>query len=254
MSQWYFADRDRQPQGPVSAVELGTHFRFGRVGLETLVWREGMSEWRRLGDFADELGLLADARSDVAPAAPPLPLPPSPTPAFAPAAPRVPMAPSQGARASYRSAPPKKGMSGGKIALIVAAVLALPCLGVVGVLAAIALPAYNDYTIRAKVSGAIAEGSAIKMVIAEHQATTGACPANGDAGLGEPDSYASTYVTQATIGEFDGGTCGFELQIGNTGDARLDGKKIWFDLDAGTGEWSCTSEIDDPLLPVSCRG
>lgn len=246
MSEWYFADRDRQQQGPVSAVELAVHYRHGRVGLETLVWREGMPQWQRLGDFADELGLLASP-----PPADTMTYPPPPPPA--PSPPRVPMAGATRAAATMHAAP-RKGMSGGKIALIVAAVCVLPCLGVAGILAAISIPAYNDYTVRAKVADAVANGSALKTVIAEQYASTGQCPGNGDGGLGTPDSYASTYVSQATIGEFDDGTCGFELEIANTGDARLDGKKIWFEVDPGSTTWTCTSEIDDPLLPVGCRG
>ena len=57
MSIWYYADAERQRQGPFSAEELTGQFRNGRVNLETLVWRDGLSEWRQLHDFADELAL-----------------------------------------------------------------------------------------------------------------------------------------------------------------------------------------------------
>lgn len=57
MSLWYYADAERQRQGPFSAEELAKHFRNGRIALETLVWRDGLSEWRRLHDFVDELNL-----------------------------------------------------------------------------------------------------------------------------------------------------------------------------------------------------
>ncbi|MEL1263104.1 GYF domain-containing protein [Pseudoxanthomonas putridarboris] len=239
MSEWYFADRNRQQQGPVSADELGAHFRYGRVGLETLVWRDGMPQWQRLGDFAEELGLLA------VPSASASAMPPPPPPPLGQAAAE--------AVASVHAAP-RKGMSGGKIALIVAAALALPCLGLAGILAAIAIPAYNDYTLRAKTADAMTHGAALKPIVAERYLGEGKCPRNGEGGLGEPESYAGTHVTQAVIGEFDDGTCGFELEVGNTGNGRLDGKKIWFELDRDTADWICTSEIDDRLLPASCRG
>lgn len=247
MSDWFYADRDRQQHGPVSAGELGTHYRIGRVGLETLVWRDGMAQWQRLGDFAEELGLLATP-SVTADAA----VPPPPPPLQAASSVRAPMAPR--ATGGVHAAPPRQGMSGGKIALIVAAVMVVPCIGVVGILAAIALPAYNDYTLRAKTADAIANGTMLKSVVTEQYLGEGKCPRNGEGGLGEPESYASTYVTRASIGQFDDGTCGFELEMGNTGDTRLDGKKIWFELDTADTAWTCTSEIDDRLLPQNCRG
>lgn len=51
---------------------------------------------------------------------------------------------------------------------------------VAGVMAAVALPAYQDYTVRASVAGAIAAASPLKMAIAEHHASTGALPAAAD--------------------------------------------------------------------------
>lgn len=57
MSIWYYADAQRQRQGPFSGEELGGQFRNGRLALDTLVWREGLGEWQRLQDFTDELNL-----------------------------------------------------------------------------------------------------------------------------------------------------------------------------------------------------
>ncbi|MFT3754766.1 MAG: RDD family protein [Pseudoxanthomonas sp.] len=68
MTQWYYADRNRQRQGPIGATELADLFRKGQVAPETLVWRDGLPQWQALGDFAGELGLLDDAPA--APAAP----------------------------------------------------------------------------------------------------------------------------------------------------------------------------------------
>ena len=61
MSQWYYADRNRQQHGPVDGSTLARLFREGRLELEALVWREGLPQWQALGDFAGELGLLDDA-------------------------------------------------------------------------------------------------------------------------------------------------------------------------------------------------
>ena len=48
---------------------------------------------------------------------------------------------------------------------------------IVGILAAIALPAYQDYTVRARVSEALAAAGACKTQVAEFMAARGALPA-----------------------------------------------------------------------------
>ena len=56
MSMWYYADRDNARQGPVDAAEL-VRLRLRRqLDWDTLVWREGMADWRPMRDFAAELG------------------------------------------------------------------------------------------------------------------------------------------------------------------------------------------------------
>lgn len=60
MSVWYYADRNRNRQGPVEPAALAQLFREGRLDLATLIWRDGMANWQPLGDFAAELGLLED--------------------------------------------------------------------------------------------------------------------------------------------------------------------------------------------------
>lgn len=57
MSDWYFADADRQRQGPLSAEQLALRFHQGSIRLDTLVWREGLSEWQPLQAFREELAL-----------------------------------------------------------------------------------------------------------------------------------------------------------------------------------------------------
>jgi uncharacterized RDD family membrane protein YckC len=57
MENWYYADADRQRQGPLSADELAQRFHQGRLRLDTLVWRDGLAEWQPLRDFTGELAL-----------------------------------------------------------------------------------------------------------------------------------------------------------------------------------------------------
>ncbi|HJS35283.1 MAG TPA: GYF domain-containing protein [Pseudoxanthomonas sp.] len=245
MSGWYYADRSRQQHGPVSSEELVAHYRYGRVALDSLVWREGLPQWLPLQEFSAELGLHAAPADN---GGTPSPVPP---PLSAHAAAALPQD-----RLLRSPAPPaaKKGMSGGRIALIVAAALVLPCVGIGGILAAIAIPAYNDYTLRSKVSQAVIDNIELRSDVKAFHDREGRCPSNGEGGIGTPESYAGMYITRAVVGDFDDGTCGFELEFGNTGNAQIDGRKLWWDMGSEHTEWQCSSEIDDKWLPMECRG
>ena len=60
MSIWYYADADHARQGPVDAASLVRLRLQGRLGWDTLVWREGMAEWQPMRDFAAELAQADD--------------------------------------------------------------------------------------------------------------------------------------------------------------------------------------------------
>jgi uncharacterized RDD family membrane protein YckC len=57
MTEWYFADMDRQRQGPHTPAEMAGFFHQGRLRLDTLVWRDGLAEWQPLRAFTQELAL-----------------------------------------------------------------------------------------------------------------------------------------------------------------------------------------------------
>ncbi len=194
------------------------------------------SQWQPLGDFALELGLPPPA--DGAP--PPLPFgTPSPTASTVAAAPVV---------------APRKGLSGCAIAAIVAVVVGVIGIGVIGILAAIALPAYQDYTLRAKVAMAYASVTPLRAGVVQFHASEGRCPVNGEGEFGAADSYAQDNIGSVRIGRFDNGHCGIEATFAIPGQAKLDGKALWLDLDPQSGQWDCSSEVDDRYLPQECRG
>src|SRR5437870_5118220 len=68
---------------------------------------------------------------------------------------------------------------------------------IVGILAAIALPAYQDYTVRAKVSEALAAAAACKTSVAEYGANKGALPT--DTTAAGCVSTATKYVTSLAV-------------------------------------------------------
>ena len=72
--------------------------------------------------------------------------------------------------------------------------------------AVVALPAYQDYTLRAQASAAIVQAKALQVQVAEHVAVHGGCPTNGDGDFGEADSYAGSGLSAVEFGEFEGVT------------------------------------------------
>ncbi|KLD77620.1 pilin [Xanthomonas hyacinthi] len=229
MSAWHYVDAARDRHGPLSTAVLLERLRDGLLDRATLVWREGLPEWRPLHALADELGLPATS------APPPLP----------PAASAVPNVPA---------AAPRNGLSGCGIGALVAVAMGVALLAVAGILAAIAVPAYQDYTLHAKAALAIGSVAPLQAQIASFAAQQGRCPVNGDAGFGTAQSYASEFVAQVRIGRFDNGHCGLEATLHAPGKARLDGKALWLDYDERSSAWNCSSELDDRYLPAHCRG
>ena len=70
---------------------------------------------------------------------------------------------------------------------------------IIGILAAVALPAYQDYTIRAKVTEGIVLGGALKITVAENAANGTAAAAGGlFAGMPTGVASATTCTTGAT--------------------------------------------------------
>lgn len=57
MTDWYYADRQRQQQGPVDAQTLAGLYRAGQIDADALVWRDGLGNWQPLTSLGDELGL-----------------------------------------------------------------------------------------------------------------------------------------------------------------------------------------------------
>ncbi|WP_157836489.1 DUF4339 domain-containing protein, partial [Xanthomonas sp. SHU 308] len=45
---WYYVDAARERHGPLPASALLERLHDGRLQRETLVWREGLPEWRPL--------------------------------------------------------------------------------------------------------------------------------------------------------------------------------------------------------------
>ena len=124
---------------------------------------------------------------------------------------------------------------------------------IIGILAAIAIPAYSDYTKRAKVTELVTAGSACKASVSEYFQAQGAYPPNIDAaGCSATPTAKIESLTLAASG-------GVITVTANSTGAGVSGTYVLTPTEAGTStgvlEWSCTaSTILDKYLPANCRG
>ena len=94
---------------------------------------------------------------------------------------------------------------------------------IIGILAAIAIPAYQDYTIRSQASEGLALAAAAKAAIAERYLNTGASPVDRvEAGMTAlPTDTAGKYVVSVAVQQ---GT--ILVTYGNEANARLAGSVL----------------------------
>ena len=61
MIQWYYADAQRERHGPVEDRDIRALYQRGELNGQSLVWREGLSEWTALDGLREELALHTTA-------------------------------------------------------------------------------------------------------------------------------------------------------------------------------------------------
>ena len=88
-------------------------------------------------------------------------------------------------------------------------------IAIIGILAAIAIPAYQDYTVRAKVTEGINLAAAAKTAVAETFQSNGSFPTGGNASYGLPTdtSIIGKYVQYVNVVAAAGNNGGPQIQI-----------------------------------------
>jgi type IV pilus assembly protein PilA len=143
---------------------------------------------------------------------------------------------------------------------------------IIGILAAIAIPAYQDYLIRSQVSEGLTMAAAAKAGVSEFYANKGSWPTNNTAaGMGNATDIQGKYVKQIAIS--NGGitvTYGNEANaanlanetVGLTPGVSANGDVIWRCgtaqnpsgwSSAATAAGSASTSIAGKYLPSSCR-
>jgi len=117
---------------------------------------------------------------------------------------------------------------------------------IIGILAAVALPAYQDYTVRAKVSEVILAASAAKVNVAEAAATLGGTTMPVSVAI---ESMSSKYVQSTTYAS------GVITALAG-GDAAITGSNITMTgtlASNGQVTWVCDGSILPKYRPSSCK-
>ncbi len=123
-------------------------------------------------------------------------------------------------------------------------------IAILGILMAIAIPAYQDYTVRTKVSETMTMAAPAKLAVAETLSSTGSLPTtNTAAGYSFPG--ATSFVTSVVIGAGGTVTVAATAATGTTGNLVLTPTRLG---SSSQLTWACSaSTIPDKYLPAKCR-
>lgn len=119
---------------------------------------------------------------------------------------------------------------------------------IIGILAAIAIPAYQDYIAKSQATGGLAEISPAKTqfeILVNEGKTPSVEP--DDAGFvgvtADGGQYCDVAVTDNSI----------ECTLKNGNATKINGNTITLTRDADTGSWSCSTDgLDDKYKPGNC--
>jgi len=126
---------------------------------------------------------------------------------------------------------------------------------IIAILAAIALPAYQDYVARAQVSEAMTLSGGAKTAVTEYYADKGAFPADNDAaGLAPAASINGKYVLSV---EVEDGSITATMKGASSASSKIAGQTFVMDPNDAGGSitWDCKTNgsIDAKYRPSSCR-
>lgn len=128
---------------------------------------------------------------------------------------------------------------------------------IIGILAAVAIPAYQDYIKRSKVTEILIMGGVAKGSATEFFMSTNALPTNPTQAGISTNAALSDYVTAITLS-----TLNNFITITYTVDGQIEGdgtnRDVVFQGDtggaAGGVSWTCsTGSVDSKYMPANCR-
>ena len=136
---------------------------------------------------------------------------------------------------------------------------------IIGILAAVAIPAYQDYIARSQMAEAISLTSGLKTNITEVFTQTGTCVDNATAnnGVAIATDIKGAYVAKVNTGGTAAVSGGCTIvatmkdAASNQVSKGIAGKTLTLTManaDKGSVTWDCTSSANQKYLPKSCTG
>ena len=123
---------------------------------------------------------------------------------------------------------------------------------IIGILAAVAIPAYQDYTAKAQASEALMLLGGLKNPVSEAISqvgnSTGCAPPTGVVTVGR---YVAS-MTLTAAGTAPNATCKMLAVFGNVGNTKIQTKSVSMTFNLGDGAWACFSDLDPAVIPKVC--
>ncbi|WP_066739431.1 pilin [Cupriavidus sp. D384] len=132
---------------------------------------------------------------------------------------------------------------------------------IIGILAGIAVPQYQDYVARSQFSEGVNLASGQKAPVTEAFSNSGSCPSNASGGAGgipASTDISGSYISSVQVGgtATDAGGCTITANFKDSGIAKgLTGKSVTLTMgnaDKGSVTWKCESSADKKYLPQAC--
>lgn len=125
-------------------------------------------------------------------------------------------------------------------------------IAIVGILSMIAVPAYNDFTVRSKVAEGLSLASGAKTSVMEYYLTQGHWPQdNTDVGLSAAESIQGKYVKQVVVNHNQ-----VMVTFGQGAGNNLHDRVLIMSAtdNGGAIQWQCkANDIENKYLPPNCR-
>ena len=128
---------------------------------------------------------------------------------------------------------------------------------IIGILAAVAIPAYQDYTAKAQASEALTLLGGLKTPVSESVSQGGmvlGCTNANLLALGAVTSGKSVLsITATAAGAAPNETCALLATYRPSGvNSKIIDKTVTFTYSTGTGAWVCTTNLDVSVAPKVC--
>ena len=129
-------------------------------------------------------------------------------------------------------------------------------IAIIGILAVIALPSYQDYLARSQMTEGLNLAGGQKSSVTEYRSNKGVWPSsNTEAGIPAPSDIAGKYVASVTVSA-SGSNGNIRALMKSSGvSARISGAELILQgtETSGAYTWTCKSSVNDRFLPSSCR-